>query len=256
MQQLTVPRRKWNPKGQWVQLGVFSASVLTPLLSRWNELRSAERARALREQAEERLKGARGLLPWSRHEAQQQIEEIVRQVTEQVGDRQRSRRVSTLWLVGAGVGLVAAGVTTYVLVRRQLDWEANGPLVVLPVPSSNGHGRTSLADIIEGARRPRGAQPTTAAPAADTAVAALAAQAAGGVADAADAVPVGMDEAAEAKFIGNIRTMVFHEADAENLPAEENRVYFANEEEARAAGYRRDRDEMAGESEARTQTNE
>ena len=253
MQQLTVPRRKWNPKGQWVQLGVFSASVLTPLLSRWNELRSAERARALREQAEERLKGARGLLPWSRHEAQQQIEEIVRQVTEQVGDRQRSRRVSTLWLVGAGVGLVAAGVTTYVLVRRQLDWEANGPLVVLPVPSSNGHDTPPLADIIEGARRLRAAQPATAAPAANSAVAALAAQAA---ADQMDEAPVDVENVAEAKFIGNIRTMVFHEADAENLPAEENRVYFANEEEARAAGYRRDRDETAGEPEARTQTNE
>jgi hypothetical protein len=255
MQQLTVPRSRWSPKGQWVQLGVFSASVLTPLLSRWNELRAAERARALREQAEERLKGARGLLPWSRHEAQQQIEEIVRRVTAQVSGRQRSRRVSTLWLVGAGVGLVAAGVTTYVVVRRQLDWGADGQLVVLPAPSSNGHGKAPLADIMERMRRPRGTQPATAAPAADTAVAALAAAA---QADAApmDVAPMEMEDATEAKFIGNIRTMIFHEANADNLPAEENRVYFASEEEARIAGYRRDRDEVPGEPGAQAQANE
>src|ERR1700694_157929 len=119
MQQISTLRNRWNPRGQWVQLGVLSATVVTPLLSRWNELRAAERARALREEAEDRLKGARALLPQSRREAQQRMDAIVRQATEKVPSPTRSRRLSsTLWLTGAAVGLAVAGVTAYVVVRR------------------------------------------------------------------------------------------------------------------------------------------
>lgn len=39
-------------------------------------------------------------------------------------------------------------------------------------------------------------------------------------------------------FIGNKSTRVFHAADANNLPAEDNRVYFDSEDEALAAGFR------------------
>jgi len=55
----------------------------------------------------------------------------------------------------------------------------------------------------------------------------------------------------EATFVGNIHTMIFHDAtDRTHLPAEENRVYFASEDEAREAGYRRDRREAPPTSEA------
>ncbi len=39
--------------------------------------------------------------------------------------------------------------------------------------------------------------------------------------------------------------MVYHEAADDDLPAEENRIYFVSEDEARQAGYRRHRDEVA-----------
>jgi methylphosphotriester-DNA--protein-cysteine methyltransferase len=48
----------------------------------------------------------------------------------------------------------------------------------------------------------------------------------------------------EAPFIGDVKTMIYHEANAENLPAEQNRMYFASEEEAHEAGFQRDRDEV------------
>jgi hypothetical protein len=44
-------------------------------------------------------------------------------------------------------------------------------------------------------------------------------------------------------YIGNTKTRLFHRADAPHLPAEEHRVYFISEEEARAAGFEPAQDE-------------
>ncbi len=256
MQQNSSLRNRWNPKGQWIQLGVLSATIVTPLLSRWNELRAAERARLLREEAEDRLRGARALLPQSRREAQHRMDAIVRQATDKVASPTRSRRLSsTLWLTGAAVGLAVAGVTAYIIVRRQIAINVNEPLVILPRPSRNGHDQQQAAS--NAAPRP------TSAPAADHPVAALAEQASAASTPDADATTTATEEAslgfagpAQAKFIGNVRTLVFHDADAKDLPAEENRVYFASAEEARLAGYRRDRDEVVGKSESEVQATE
>ena len=38
-------------------------------------------------------------------------------------------------------------------------------------------------------------------------------------------------------YIGNKRTRIFHRADSDHLPAEEHRVYFASEAEAREAAF-------------------
>jgi hypothetical protein len=54
---------------------------------------------------------------------------------------------------------------------------------------------------------------------------------------------------AGAAFIGNIYTMVYLPADADDLPAEESRVYFDSEEQAHDAGYRRARDEVSSSGE-------
>lgn len=67
----------WNPRAQWVQLGLLSASIMAPLIGRWNELRAAERARALREEAEARLRVMRAQLPWQRTDALQQRVELL-----------------------------------------------------------------------------------------------------------------------------------------------------------------------------------
>ncbi len=53
------------------------------------------------------------------------------------------------------------------------------------------------------------------------------------------------EEAEAAPFVGNVHTMVYHDAsDTDHLPEEENRIYFASEDEAIAAGFRRDRQEV------------
>lgn len=39
--------------------------------------------------------------------------------------------------------------------------------------------------------------------------------------------------------VGNLRTLIYHPVDSHNLPTEDNRMYFASEEEAVAAGYHR-----------------
>ncbi len=44
-------------------------------------------------------------------------------------------------------------------------------------------------------------------------------------------------------FIGNTKTRIFHRADSDHLPAEEHRVYFASEVEARDAAFEPARNE-------------
>lgn len=284
MQQIPGLRRRWGDREQWVRLGVLSASVVAPLLSRWNELRAAERTRDLKAQAEARLRELREGRPRGRRGTQRQIEEIVRQVTDVADDAATQKASSKLWLVGVAVGLIAAGGAAYVIVRRQLSLRAEEPLVELQVASVNGHGAASPQTRLNGrggtatpATTPPTATPATsagAAPAertapasADGAVSALAEQAAAPEAAAPEAIPGpapaleeydGMQDAATARYIGNIHTMVYHEADAapDELPAEENRIYFLTEAEARAAGFHRDREEVAPAAEAEGQAGE
>jgi hypothetical protein len=47
------------------------------------------------------------------------------------------------------------------------------------------------------------------------------------------------DQTAEWQWIGNARTHVYHRADSHFLPSEANREYFASEDAAHQAGYRR-----------------
>lgn len=265
MQQITYLRRRWVDREQWVRLGVLSASVVAPLLSRWNELRAAERAQDLRAQAEERLRDLRGSVPLGRRTTQRQIEEIVRQVADvaDVADEAAAQKASSkLWLIGVAVGLAAAGGAAYVLVRRQLSLHADEPLVELQVASSNGHRTDGLQNNLNGHHGE-----ATAPAAADAAVSALAEQAEAPEAIAPEAVPgpapavdvysSGQDAAA-ARFIGDIYTKVYHEAgaDAVELPSEANRIYFLTEDEARTAGYRRDREEVASAGDVEGQAGE
>jgi methylphosphotriester-DNA--protein-cysteine methyltransferase len=47
------------------------------------------------------------------------------------------------------------------------------------------------------------------------------------------------DSEHEAIFVGNIKTLVYHEAASAHLPSEDNRQYFHSEAEAQQAGFRR-----------------
>ncbi len=280
MQQMDALRKRLNPGNEWVRIGIASATIMAPLLKRWTDLRDADSTRALREEAEVRWNGARSRFALNnRLQARRQPLAVVTTATKNV--RQRNNNAARIWLIGVGVGLVAAGAGAYFLVQRRMNQSLDEPLVDLPVASSNGHGANAgtaraaspslaaasatqteapAATGVNGmsasaltptpsAERTGGAQsaPQTARPAAGEP---------GELSNGAGTVtesgaPAGVVDASAAPFIGNIRTMVYHERDDENLPAEENRIYFASEDEAHEAGYRRDREDVpAADSEA------
>lgn len=218
----------------WFRLGVVSATIMTPLVTRWRTLRAAERARALGE-----ARRAAAHLPWT-HGTQQETR------LPPPGDK---RNVSAgLWLVGVVVGLVAAGTAAFIVIRRRQQSDAE--LLELPGAGANGKGTHLVEQARQFLGRPvrapvAAAGPTTAASDAGTAGHGAAEQQM-----APDRLPDAKDEAtaeivgpAAAPFVGNTRTMVYHAADDEHLPAEENRVYFATAAQAEEAGFHADRGE-------------
>jgi hypothetical protein len=224
---------------------------MAPLLSRWSDLRAAERARVLADEAEARLHDMRGHLNLASLGAKRDPLELVREARAQLG-AERGKASTRLWLVGVGVGLVAASAGAYVLVRRRMAQALEEPLVELPTVSVNGNRAYAQArpPATATAAETAADNPPTAATATATATPAPSmetAQANGAVAPAEQdqSFPASAEEAIAAPFIGNIRTMVYHEANDDDLPAEENRIYFVSEDEAREAGYRRHRDEVA-----------
>lgn len=255
-------QRPYDDRRQWLQLGMLSASVVAPLIARWNELRGAERASELLGEIEARLKTVGTLAPDAYRDLRQQLAEVARETGGRFmrADSRnasapisgRLSRGSWLWLAGAGLGLAAAGAGTYLLVRRRLSAAAEEPLLDLPGPSTNGasaYGSTSAAVPT---------RPLSERPAADLLQDETSQQAEagkpvivpptpwddGGATVTPTGAPAGVVVPNEAPFIGDIKTMIYHESNAENLPAEQNRVYFASEEDAREAGYQRDRDEV------------
>jgi hypothetical protein len=243
MRQVDALRGRLGAGGQWLRLGLASATIMAPLLSRWSDLRAAERARVLADEAEARLHDMRGHLNLASLGAKRDPLELVREARAQLG-AERSKASTRLWLVGVGVGLVAASAGAYVLVRRRMAQVLEEPLMELPAVSVNGNrASTQTRPPATAAEMAPENPPTAATPAPSMA----AAQANGAAAptEQAQSSPASAEEANAAPFIGNIRTMVYHEAADDDLPAEENRIYFVSEDEARQAGYRRHRDEVA-----------
>src|SRR5579872_1092461 len=130
-------KRNEDQRSRWFQVGLASATLLTPLLKRWNDLRAAEQARAWRDEAEARLREVRRWNPIQRNNARRQAQEAIEQVA---APRGAVGNVSaTIWLAGVGVGLLAAGTGAYFLVRRRMHLEREEPLLDLPIPL-NGNG--------------------------------------------------------------------------------------------------------------------
>jgi hypothetical protein len=123
------------------------------------------------------------------------------------------------WIAGISVGFVSAGAAAFLIARRRQHLRAEQDLVALPTPpAANGHHspaeqvRNTLSRLTRRAGSQTGTEPAMQA----TATTAT----------------------AKAAFVGNVHTMVYHPSDSEHLPAEENRIYFASEDEAIEAGYR------------------
>ena len=292
MRQRIEARRNRDSTGNWFRVGVLSATVLTPLIARWTDLRASNRAQAwrdlaaarlgdardardravvrlapvraaanarlsdARDLASARLSDARGLASARFDDAAERLSQAplpdalrnvppfsiaTRRAVELRRQRQQRRRQTTiLWLAGVGIGLVAAGVAAYFVARKRMASaiEEEEPMVELPVERNLAEaivGRNSGMSGMSGASGVSGVSGVS------------------GMSNsysATDGQPVsafsgatGTAAPGQARYIGNIHTMVFHDADdAGHLPSEENRIYFASEDEARQAGYRYSRE--------------
>ena len=277
-QRIEARRNQDNSGGRWFRVGVLSATALAPLIARWSDLRASNRTQALRDLAAARISSARDArdqavirlapvravanarmsdardvasarLSDARDLASAQFDSALDRLAQapvperlrtmppfslaikraEVLRRQRQRqrqRTTLLWLAGVGVGLVAAGGAAYFIARRRMASaiEDDEPMVELP-------RERNLAEAVVG----RG----TAMSDSYAANAATDGQAEVSVPLGTFTPASGTTNAAQAPYIGNIHTMVFHDADdTGHLPAEENRIYFSSEDEARQAGYR------------------
>ena len=128
-----------------------------------------------------------------------------------------------VWMAGVGVGLIAAGVAAYIVARRRMSSaiEDEEPMVELP-------SERNLAEAIVGSSAAMRNSYVTPSERAEISVPVQTFATMGAT-----------SEASQAPYVGNIHTMIFHDAvDVAHLPAEENRIYFSSEAEARKAGYR------------------
>jgi Metal binding domain of Ada len=240
MQQLDTLRERFDPNGKWFRVGVMSATAVAPLIARWNDLRTDKRAAELREQAVELREQAQARLGDVRARLSSGANDVLRQAAPlaerlpfvTVLPAKSKRRANTnLWLAGVAVGLVAAGVTAYIVARRRMTApEEEEPMVELPLNGANGAWPTpppSMESPVAGQAPMNSVQSTEAQ------------NEAFGELDS-------MEDADTARFVGNIHTMIYHNVDDEaHLPAEENRIYFATEEDAHEAGFRRASSDVA-----------
>lgn len=258
-----------NGKNRWFQLGLVSAGAAAPLIARWRSLRAAEQAEALREQANERWNEAlariaqlrpQEALQESLRQATPQAQESLRQVSAAAREalrhlprttpstevatletapapatRQPNRRVNaTLWAVGVGVGLVAAGAVAYIVLRNRLAATSdNDALVEIPL--------TAVTPTEEEASAQAAAAMASEGPA-------IVEEPASEEPGIAETPTFDESDAEGAAFVGNIQSRVYHPASSKRLPAPEHRIYFATQAEAEEAGYRPDAAELASHS--------
>lgn len=264
MQQTKDLRSRVLGDSGWFRIGLISTTLAAPLLARWRELRSQyERASAY--DVGTPLANARRLV--ARAQAMRVAQVLPLRNADVVAVEEREKPDPRLWLIGVGVGLVATGAVAYFVARQRLSQRAED-LLELPLQqatsagSAGGAATTSTANMTASRnghasplRSTSGATMTmtpgvgapTVSPTEGTQSAyEPAAAVEPGMPEPEPNIPAaGTANPKTARFVGNIHTMIFHDiVDDSHLPAEENRVYFANEEEARESGFRRDRDEV------------
>jgi hypothetical protein len=257
-------RKSADTTSSWIRIGVLSAMVTAPLIARWNEMQASYRAQTLRELAAARLSDARiardqamvRLAP-IREVANARIEDARVLANARLDDainrlaqvrtpdalqnvppfslarkrllelekqrQQQRRRTTILWLAGVGVGLVAAGAGAYFIARRRMTTTLEVDELMVEIPSER-----NLAEATVGkGSSTRNSYASTAERADGVPVQSYAGS---GTTSASGGMP---------RYVGDIHTMTYQGADdTASLPAEENRIYFATEAEARQAGFR------------------
>jgi hypothetical protein len=174
---------------------------------------ASERADALRKQGNDALESARSR--FLETDAYDRLKDIFPGLT-RLDNRKQSRNNALLWILGATVGVAAAGAAIYYFSRRRQPMLEAEPLVELPTNGGESY-RSSVSNITSlDASKARGE---------------------------GEPAIVGVNSPVQTEtgpLVGNIRTMVYHDAnDDQELPSEENRIYFASETEAQEAGYHR-----------------
>jgi hypothetical protein len=177
---------------------------------------AAERAETLRKQGNDTIENARAR--FLETDAYDRLKDIFPALTRL--DNRKRRNNALWWALGATVGVAAAGAAIYFFSRsRQSALEAE-PLMELPSEGVNGDSfRSSVSNITK-------LDPSKAKGEGE-----------------GEAAIVGVNSPARDEtgpLVGNIRTMEYQDATRDQeLPSEDNRIYFANESEALEAGYHR-----------------
>lgn len=192
-----------------------SSELLEAAAERGRELgtMASDRADVLRKQGNDALENARSR--FLETDAYDRLKDLFPALTK-LDNRKQRRSNALLWILGATVGVAAAGAAIYYFTRSRQPMLEAEPLVELP---NNGgesyHNSASNITSLDASKARGEAEPAI----------------------------VGVNSPAQTEMgplVGNIRTMVYHDAnDDQELPAEENRIYFASETEAQEAGYHR-----------------
>ncbi len=175
---------------------------------------TSARADALRKQGSDAIESARSRFLES--DAYDRLKDIFPGLT-RLDNRKQSRNNALLWVLGAALGVAAAGGAIYYFSRRRQPMLEAEPLVELPTNGGVDSYRSPVSNITSlDASKARGE---------------------------GEPAIVGVNSPAQLEMgplVGNIRTMVYHDvSDDQELPGEENRIYFASETEALEAGYHR-----------------
>ncbi len=131
------------------------------------------------------------------------------------------------WIAGIGLGFITAGVAAFIFTRRRMSQQTAQELVALPTSGgSNGQSAPQhrLRAVVSNIMHRESSRVKVADEEAQTAAAGRTAT-------------LTAQDAGQAQFVGNVRTMVYHPADSERLPSEEHRIYFRTEEDAEMSGY-------------------